>query len=311
MRDVVIGVMGGVAGSVFTLAAIFAVNGYSLVHKNGGAEQDAELASDFGPGPSSDEALALNNGAETLPEEPDSTQVEQLWRDASQERSQLAASVVALNQRIAELEGELINYQSLTAQNPQSMAPGTAGGDDVDGSATNVPISDRGSMRRLEGLLAAGIDPQFASELQAREDQFALARLELLDRAEREGWRDSEQFSDRLDELEDERVDLRAELGDDAYDQYLYELGRSNRVVVASVISGSAADGAGLNAGDLILSYADSRIFSTNDLQTSTRSGVRGESVLLIYERQGLRQSVDVPRGPLGVTLSTSRHNPS
>ena len=103
---------------------------------------------------------------------------------------------------------------------------------------------------------------------------------------------------------------MREEIGDAAYDQYLFAAGVNNRVSITNVINGSAAYNAGIESGDLILSYAGRRIFTTRELQESTREGVRGEGVSVTLQRGDQRLDISVSRGPLGVTLSREIQEP-
>ena len=231
---------------------------------------------------------------------------------ASEERGQLADVLAQLTLKIENLESDLINQQSLGALNAASGS----GADDGQGTADtdeNIPARFRRGTppANVDNLVAAGIDYISAQALEARQNQYQLARLELVDQAEREGWRDSEQFSDRLSDLEDQRPDLRTELGDDAYDRYLFEAGSSNRVSIASIIPGSEAELAGVQIGDTIFSYANTRVFTTGELQRATREGDRGELITLQVDRQGQSVFIEVARGPLGVTLSPEQQSPS
>lgn len=163
---------------------------------------------------------------------------------------------------------------------------------------------------QYNSLVAAGIDPNVALEIKQRTDQWSLERLELIDQASREGWRRSDEFQDRLSELQETQPDVRSELGDADYDQYLYVSGESNRVQIASIIDGSAAQIAGIENGDILRSYASERMFTTRELQGATREGSRGELVSVTVERAGQFVTVDIPRGPLGVTLTGLRVEP-
>ncbi len=193
-----------------------------------------------------------------------------------------------------------------------TAANGTPGGGTVEGAgATGDAGAGGGPVRRdYDRLVAVGVDTQTAGSIQSRIDEQELARLELIDQASREGWRDSDEFEQRLEELDEAGVDLRDELGDDDYDRYLFEAGRSNRVGVGSVISGSAADQAGLQAGDEVVAYADDRVFASRELQGATRSGERGELVQVVVRRDGSELVLSVPRGPLGITLRPQRIEP-
>lgn len=166
------------------------------------------------------------------------------------------------------------------------------------------------SNEQYEGLISAGIDPTLAQNIKQRSDQWELARLELIDTAEREGWRGSDEFGEKMRDLRAQRVDVREELGDDAYDKYLYVSGEDNRVRVDNIISGSAASLAGMESGDIVVSYANLRIFTHRQLQRATRDGSRGESVPVVVLRDGQYININVPRGPLGVTLSGLRQEP-
>jgi hypothetical protein len=96
---------------------------------------------------------------------------------------------------------------------------------------------------------------------------------------------------------------LRTSMGDEAYDQFLYASGGSNRVKVGSVMSGSAAEVAGLMSGDLVLSYGDQRVYQFNDLRRLSYTGDVGELVVVEVKRadNSVTQLV-LPRGPLGVS---------
>lgn len=264
---------------------------------------------------------ALEVPASTSPDEAATIQA------AAEERSQLAQSVVEISRRCerleAQLEAAIARIESLEGiesalaarldaaqaaaiveENPEAFLPVVAEGD---------AAVQRGAGREIDlraGLAAAGVDPMSIEDIGRRRDNVELARLELIDQATREGWRDSEQFEARLNELQSADPDLRAELGEEAYDRFLFESGGPNRVGVASIIGGSAAEMAGLTPGDIILSYGGERIYRQRDLQTATRSGARGEGVQLSIQRGTELISVEVPRGPLGVSLVSRRDAP-
>ncbi|MEE9320279.1 MAG: PDZ domain-containing protein [Granulosicoccus sp.] len=225
-----------------------------------------------------------------------------LEREALVERVQSLADELALLSDNPELNSFESQHSSVFAGDAASPFPS-------DVLASGFPARTSAE-QRFESLIAAGLDVQTAQAFTERKDQFMLSRLELVDEATRDDWLDSEAFDDRLEELESEQVSERDELGDEGYDRYLYELGRANRVGIASVITGSAAEGAGLEAGDIVLSYANKRIFNMHDLQDATRAGNRGEYVPLALVRNDEPMIVDIPRGPMGVTLSSIRIRP-
>ena len=232
--------------------------------------------------------------------------------DAEAERSQLAETVVGLNRQVADLESSALNLASLASLQ-------TADEQSLAGSSTNPDTGNRTGSRfpkpppaksRYDSLLTAGVDVTLADDITARRSRYQLDRLELNDLATREGWVDTDQYRERLDELAAERVDLREELGDETYDAYLFNVGRNNRVMIESIIPGSVAEAAGAQVGDLIMSYADTRIYRVADVQETTRGGSRGESVEMTLEREGQSVTLSVPRGPLGVSLDGLRISP-
>jgi len=235
---------------------------------------------------------------------------------ARQERARLVTELSALSKRFDGLDPASLNDP---VDASREVGGDVAGDDFVPGNPEFEEAKERAHRGRFDEptieeqeqhLVAAGLDAQTATDLLRRADRDQLARLELIDQATREGWRDSEQFDTRLDALDAEKVDFRSELGDDAYDRYLFEAGRNNRVGIASVISGSAAEAAGLNVGDVVLSYADNRIFGLRELQGATREGTRGEYIQVTALRNGEVFALEVPRGPLGVTLTGIRTAP-
>lgn len=261
--------------------------------------------------------------ADTLAALPDTFSDDELQQlryavsDGEAERSQMAETLVQLSRDLADVQAQV---QTLEQANTERLALAPLG--QFDPNAVNsqtIPSApnrfNRRNQRltgqeRVENLVAAGLDEQSALELQARRDEHQLARLELLDLAAREGWSDSEQLQQRLTELDTGRVNYREELGDDAFDRFLYESGDANRVSVESIISGSAAEIAGLAVGDLIISYDSQRIFRVRELQQATREGSKGEYVQVLFDRGGQLLAAELPRGPLGVTLETSAVTP-
>jgi C-terminal processing protease CtpA/Prc len=160
-------------------------------------------------------------------------------------------------------------------------------------------------------LVAAGIDATTATEIKRRRDELALSEIYLRNQAEREGWLDTPGFAAKMAEIEGQRTSIRDEIGDQAYDRYLAALDQPNRVAVDEVLLDSPAAAAGLQAGDVVLSYGETRIFAPSELVTATRGGTAGENVRLEIIRQGQRFEVEVPRGPLGVRVAASRGNPA
>jgi hypothetical protein len=278
------------------------------------AEPTAGLEAESGPQPAHPPANP-ESAAAKIPSIQWQNELEFLRQEvetAREQRLQLETELAALAERVDNLGNADDNPidDPHNADSDNALLPGTAQFEAARDAAHRASFGESAANDERSSLLAAGLDAQTARDLQSRADRNQLARLDLIDQATREGWRDSEQFEERIEELDANRVDYRSELGDDGYDRYLYEAGRNNRVAVASVISGSAAEAAGLDVGDVVLSYANQRIFTTTDLQKATREGSRGESVQVAARRGGELLALDIPRGPLGVTLIGVRSSP-
>lgn len=94
---------------------------------------------------------------------------------------------------------------------------------------------------------------------------------------------------------------LRAEVGDDEYEQYLEASGRPTTVAVNSVMESSPGAVAGLQPGDRIVSYDGQRVFNTFDLTQQTMQGTPGDTVVVDIVRDGAPMQVVLPRGPIGI----------
>jgi S1-C subfamily serine protease len=105
-------------------------------------------------------------------------------------------------------------------------------------------------------------------------------------------------------------VSLRDEVGTDVYDRCLFETGEDNRILVDSVIPGSAGDESGLLPGDVIERYGDEPIFGFGDLRGATTEGEPGELVPVQVRRSGGMVELWLPRGPLGIRLDSTRVEP-
>lgn len=161
-----------------------------------------------------------------------------------------------------------------------------------------------------ENLIKAGIGSERADDILRRKSDIELKKLELRDRATREQYLGTSRYNHELNELTAGDVPLREELGDEAYDRYLYASGQTNRVLVSSVMTGSQAEFAGMQSGDVILSYDDQNLFEWSELQQATTQGERGEYVNVNVLRDGQMLNLWIPRGPLGVRLGATRREP-
>ena len=222
-----------------------------------------------------------------------------------------------LEQRIDGLATELAalrsSYETQRAvgPKPESLAAAPAPAIQTSPSDTREPASTHETAASMEqALVAAGIDATTATEIKRRRDGLALSEIALRNQAQREGWLDTPDFAAKMAEIDQQRTSIRDEIGDEAYDRYLAALDQPNRVAVNEVLLDSPAAAAGLQAGDVVLSYGDTRIFAPSELVTATRGGTAGENVRMEIIRQGQRFEVAVPRGPLGVSVAASRGDP-
>jgi hypothetical protein len=159
----------------------------------------------------------------------------------------------------------------------------------------------------VQALVEAGIDPEQAAWIQGRLDEIDLQQLYLRDRASREGWLNQPRYHKERRKYQNAVTDLRGDIGDDAYDRILYTLGRANRVVIRDTMLNSPAEQYGLLAGDRIIEYDGRRVFTGSELNTLVTSGDAATQTLIRVERDGKYHDIYLPRGPLGIRMSTAR----
>jgi membrane-associated protease RseP (regulator of RpoE activity) len=219
------------------------------------------------------------------------------------ERRRLEERLSVLATEIAAQRASGRETEHVVASTPESVAAAPGG--------AAAPTGAEEGIKSMEGaLVAAGIDAATAAEIKRRRDTLALSEIYLRDLAAREGRLDTPQFGDEMAEIERQRTSIRDEIGDTAYDRYLAALDQPNRVAVDEVLLDSPAAVAGLQVGDVVLRYDETRIFSPDDLVAATRGGTGGETVRVAIIRQGQRLEIEVPRGPLGVRIAGSRSDP-
>ncbi len=210
---------------------------------------------------------------------------------------------------LAALRGSGHETPHAVASRPESVAVAPATPVAPGGAAD--PASAHEAVTAMErALVAAGIDARTAVDIRRQQDELSLSEIYLRDQASREGWLDTPDFAAKMAEIERQRTSIRDEIGDDAYDRYLAALDQPNRVAVGEVLLESPAAVAGLQAGDVVLRYGETRIFAPEELVTATHGGIAGEAVQMEIMRQGQRFEIQVPRGPLGVSIAASRGDP-
>lgn len=207
-----------------------------------------------------------------------------------------------LQKRVAELEQKLKKLQLIT-KTIEDEEP-------VPEKETEISEEVEEELDRETRLVAAGLEPQQAKTIMQFLDDIEMERLYLHDQATREGWLETPRYRQENIILNEREEELRLELGDADYDRYLYGTGQPNRVIIQSVIEGSPAQEAGIQSQDIAYSYAGNRLYDIRDLITATTEGIANESVLLEVIRDGNIYEFYLPRGPLGVRVTSESLKP-
>ena len=215
----------------------------------------------------------------------------------------------ARDARIAALEAEVARwrsaYEELERETPPAADTKAEQPQVASAPAPEGPV--RGQPLDGAGLQARGYTEEEVRRLQERYEAHELALLYLNDRARRESWHNSPRFTLELQRLTEA---LQTELGERDYDAVLWGSGQSNRVQVAGVLSGSAAERAGLRDGDEVYSYDGRRIFEAQTLLRTTVEGDQGAQTPMVVRRNGEEVNVVLPRGPIGIRLTPLRVPP-
>lgn len=148
---------------------------------------------------------------------------------------------------------------------------------------------------RSNQLIEAGFAPDQAQWILDREAQMRLDMLNSQYEARRQG----EPFNPLESQLS-AQADMREQLGDAMYTQYLEATGQPTSVSVREVLENSPGQTAGLQRGDEIVAYAGQRVFSVVELNELTLGGKPGETVAVDIVRDGQPMQLYVPRGPIG-----------
>jgi hypothetical protein len=214
-----------------------------------------------------------------------------------EERLRLEDEVDELRRRLAMATGAPVASAGETGEEP---------------AAENATESEGGTrdVAALSPFIDAGFSEDEAGWFRRLQEENAMARLYLRDRATREGWVNSRRYVEELSALPGSLTTLRQSMDDDTYARYLYAIGRPNQVRIIGVLPDSAARQAGLSPGDVVMSYSEDRLYSARTLRGLTRAGVAGELVPVDVLRDGQRIQAWLPRGPMGVTVTSERALP-
>lgn len=215
----------------------------------------------------------------------------------------------ALSREVNVLKQALSSLQAPTQQPSVSISSTELSPAEGEGiSARGTPASQ--GEEAVRTMMALGVPQDTAEHLRRRSDQLNLARLQIQDRASREGWANTSRLRDENKELDRQEDLLRRETGEEAYDRFLFASGQDNRVRVEDVMLESPAAAAGFKMGDVIYSYNKKRVFSWPELREAIAEGQLGEQVTVTIQRGDELREAYLPRGPLGVRLDTVRLSP-
>ena len=196
----------------------------------------------------------------------------------------------------------------------QALVQSSNNSDSADEShSNNTPKASffgRPAKPNRESLSATGMSDDEADKLLRRMSQQEYQRLELQNNIRRNQGAASSTYREQLRELNKNKISLRSELGDEAYDKYLFASQQSNRVKISSVMAGSPAESSGFESNDIILSYGDEKILKWADIRRVTLEGDIGSYANVDIIRNGERMSLMVPRGTLGVQLEPVQLDP-
>jgi hypothetical protein len=219
------------------------------------------------------------------------------------ESSDLALEIAQIRQKVNRLEVQ----SNEIAQNQAAII---ADLEDTTKNSTGKSVPQLPAASRKDNLVSAGVNPDIADDILGRMRQQQFRRMELRNLMRRNSSSDTRQYRDELRELDENRISLRSELGDDNYDQYLIVSGLNNRVKVSSVVAGSPAELNGVQKDDVILYYGGQKIMNVYDMQQAASGGDIGGFVNVEILRDGNRMNLTVPRGTLGVRLDAMQLEP-
>ena len=237
---------------------------------------------------------------------------------ARQQKNYPNGMISRLQQRLAQAEQEQSRLAERVAVLEKVIGKAGTFADGGTGAAETEIVGEAGHPAPLhtfrtsiEALTATGIPSEQAALIQSRLDEYDLKQLYLKDRASREGWLNTARYRKEQRQTMNAYRELRAEIGDAAYDRMLYALGQANRVVVRDIMQNSSAEQYGLQANDRVYEYDGQREFTSQELNDLvTRGGDAVELVLVRLQRDEQQLDFYLPRRPIGIRLAPSRELP-
>lgn len=259
-------------------------------------------------------AWALSRGPDAPPPEPERGTRELASGDLSAELERLRATLRDERERNLELQGDVEWLRAQLAALGSAAAPPTAMPETLDEAGAEAadagPHSAQGEEKLwfdAKALKTTGVPLHDVERLREIFDASEMALIELENQARREGWYRSQRYSQTLRDM---RIGLREEIGDEAFDQLLYATGRTNRVVIEEVLRDSPGARAGIQSGDVVVSYDGRRVFRAGELKNATTEGEIGDRVTIDVLRDGEAIRLYAQRGPIGVKLRPAQLAP-
>ncbi len=208
--------------------------------------------------------------------------------DAEREaRIVLASELESLRETVAQLGDEPATSAGETGLSLQALERASRRSRDDNGSMT-ARVADMGySMDEFEALR------------QRARDLGADTRYEMMRRRE-----------PFLRMQVDTQQSMLGELGEFDYDRYRYAAGMPNRVEITGLAPGLAGENAGLESGDIFLTFDGSRVFSTEQVLLAMIAGDSATPAVIEVSRNGSPVQVVVPRGRMGARLTGRFQNP-
>ncbi len=256
-------------------------------------------------------ALAPNAPVVASSSEQDLEALATRLRSEQEARRRLEKQVAELSVQIQQLaQGSAPASKNAAARTETTVAASGGGTASTGEEATTSVDNGNSSWIDEQVLLDAGINVSQAKTIKKQFEKMEMDRLYLRDQATREGWIGTARYVEEVEKLNERVEDIRDEVGESNYGAYLYATGQPNQVVAESVLDSSPAQQAGVQAGDVIVSYDGKLIYTWSDVRAATASGEAGQPVRLVLSRNGENIDTYIVRGPLGVRLAVRRQKP-
>ena len=165
-------------------------------------------------------------------------------------------------------------------------------------NSETVPSSE---IDNRENIINSGINAYVADDILFRIEQQNTRRLELESIIQTSELSERREYSKELRELLNNKITLRSEMGDDAFDQYLFLNSQNNRVKVSSIKPGSTAESAGIMPNDVILYYDNHKILSSTDIKLASANAEISSNTIVVINRDGEEFSITLPGGILDI----------